>query len=435
MRGNHYSSHYGITTFGESHGSAIGVVIEDVKPGIQFPLEEIKTALAQRRSSGLATSTSRIEPDEIEIISGVLNGVTTGMPICILVRNKNADSSDYETIKDIFRPGHGDFSIFNKFKIYDWRGGGRISGRETICRVIAGETVNHLFKGVEFIVETFLIGSMTPKYRDTLFAKENPYYWTDPSTLSTLKDYLEQVKTEGNSVGGVIQITIRNLPAGWGDPVFEKLDANIAKAVLSVGAVKGIEFGEGFSLSAMKGIDSNDEMNSEGFVTNKAGGILAGVSTGEDIVMRIAVKPVPSVSIPQKTVDINGNEKIISIKGRHDVCLIPRIVPVLLSMLKLSLADAGAYQKLITESERSLADFREYLDKVDEDLLISLRNRFNIVKDIIRFKENNAIPLTDKVREVELINNLKAKAELLGISTELVQSLWQSIIAEGKMQK
>jgi chorismate synthase len=435
MRGNHYSSLYGITAFGESHGSAVGVVIEDIKPGILFPLEEIKDALAKRRPSTLASSTSRKETDEVEIISGVLNGLTTGMPICLLIPNRDADSSAYEALKDIFRPGHGDFSLFSKFKIYDWRGGGRISGRETIARVIAGESLNHLFQGVDFITETLLIGEMTPRYRDTYFASENPYYWTDPSSLTSLKEYLEKVRADGSSVGGVIQITVRNLPAGWGDPVFEKLDANIAKALLSVGGIKGIEFGEGFSLSAMKGIDSNDEMDASGFITNKAGGILAGISTGEDIVLRIAVKPVPSVGIPQKTIDINGIEKTIEIQGRHDVCLIPRIVPVLLAMLKLALADAGAYQKLVEGRERNLTDFREVLDKLDEDILILLCKRFNVVKDVIRYKKTNNIPLTDSGREIELIDSLKVKAELLGFPEELVQSIWQKIITEGKMQK
>lgn len=435
MRGNTYSSLYGFTAFGESHGSAMGVVIEDIKPGVAFPIDAINEALLKRRPSSLPGSTTRKEDDNVQIISGVLDGITTGMPICLFVWNKDANSNTYKSLKDIFRPGHGDFSIFSKFKIYDWRGGGRVSGRETIARVIAGETLNHLFEGVEFITETLLIGTMTPKYRDSLFAKENPYFWPDPSTLKKIPEYLESVKTEGDSVGGVIQLTVRNLPAGWGDPVFEKLDANIAKAMLSVGGVKGIEIGDGFTLSAMKGSDSNDSMDSNGFETNHSGGIQAGISNGEDIIVRVAIKPVPSIAKPQNTIDIHNNEQTIEVNGRHDVCLIPRVIPVLISMLKLALADAGAYQQLIRNEKRDIESLRESLDKIDEDLLLLIIRRFNLVKEVIEYKNDSKIPITDKAREDSLIDSLREKATLLGLHPEIIEPIWQLIIAEGKKQK
>ncbi len=434
MRGNHLSALYGFTCFGESHGKAVGVVIEDVKPGVEFPIKEIEDALAKRKASRLASSTSRMEEDKVEILSGVLDGTTTGMPICLVVWNKDADSKAYEDIKEIFRPGHGDFAVYSKFKIFDWRGGGRISGRETISRVIAGETLNSLLGDIEFDVQTLVIGQKVPKYQDIFFAKENPYYWPDPSTLKELESYLESVKSEGDSVGGVVQITIKNAKKGWGDPVFEKLDANIAKAVMSIGAVKGIEFGGGFSLSALKGIDANDGMSSDGFNSNNAGGIQAGISNGEDIIFRVAVKPVPSISKQQITIDIAGEEKMISINGRHDICLVPRIIPVILSMAKLAIADAAAYQKLVDNEEQSLSDYRESLDKIDEDLLILIKKRLNIVKNVIDFKKKNSIDITIPEREQELLTNLKEKAKLLGVSGDVINQLWNLIIEEGKKQ-
>ncbi len=434
MRGNHISALYGFTCFGESHGKAMGVVIEDVKAGIEFPLKDIEIALEKRRPSTLSSSTSRREPDKVEVISGVLDGITTGMPICLLVHNRDADSSAYEHLKEIFRPGHGDFAIFSKFKIFDWRGGGRVSGRETIARVIAGETLNSVLGDIHFDVQTLVIGQKVPKYQDIFFAKDNPYFWPDPSSLKELESYLDSVKSEGDSVGGVVQITIKDVPSGWGDPVFEKLDANISKAVMSIGGVKGIEFGGGFSLSALKGIDANDGMDADGFTSNNAGGIQAGISNGENIVFRVAIKPVPSIAKTQKTIDLEAEERMINVKGRHDVCLVPRIVPVIIAMTKLALADSASYQTLLSDTDLNLNSFRESLDKIDEDLLILIKKRLNIVKDVISFKNKNGIDISIPEREQELIDNLKVKAELLGIPKDIITPVWDLIITKGKTQ-
>lgn len=430
MRSNSYDKYYGVTTFGESHGKAIGVVIEDVKPGIEFPLEKIQSALDKRRPGKGTFSSSRNEKDELQVLSGVFEGKTTGMPICLLVYNKDAQKQDYEHLKNLFRPGHADFSYFKKFKIYDHRGGGRASGRETISRVAASGLVESFLTDISINVYPIKIGKFETTEIDSSF--QNELSWHDKTNYKDLIEYLNYIKKEGNSIGGIVEVKILGLTAGLGDPVFEKLDANLAKAILSIGAVKGIEFGDGFELASMKGNEANDQMNKDGFITNHNGGILGGISTGDELVFYFVVKPTPSINITQKTVTKNNEKVEFESQGRHDICIIPRIIPVAESMIKLVLADALSHQKLISNDKLELSDYREAIDKIDEDILIALGRRQKISELIGKFKKENKLQIKNKEREEELLIELKQKAKLLNLDKELVNKIWKLLIIESK---
>ena len=430
MKSNSFGNYFGFTAFGESHGKAIGVVIEDVKSGIEFPLQAIQRELNNRKPGVGNFSTSRQEEDKIEILSGVLNGITTGMPICLVVYNRDAKTEDYENLKDIFRPGHADFSYFQKFKIYDYRGGGRASGRETISRIAAAGVVNDLLQNIDIKLYPVQIGKFKLGQPD--FSFRNELKWYDRNSYPDLQDYLKKIKKEGNSVGGVVEARISNLSAGLGDPVFEKLDANLAKAIISIGAVKGIEFGDGFKLASETGLTANDQMDEHGFLSNHAGGILGGISSGQELVFRFVVKPTSSIAISQKTVDIHNRETVIQIKGRHDICIIPRLLPVAEAMMKLVLADAIAYRKLIVGERQNLADYREALDKIDEDILIALYRRKQIAKKIGEFKRKNNLKIEDENREKELLKNLLQKAKLWKMDKGFVKNIWELIVAKSK---
>ncbi len=433
MRSNSYDKYYGITTFGESHGKAVGVVIEDVKPGLEFPFEKIQNALNKRKPGTGKFSSSRKEKDELQILSGVFEGKTTGMPICLLVYNKDAREQDYEHLKNLFRPGHADFSYFKKFKIYDHRGGGRASGRETISRVAASGLVENILKDINISIYPTKIGKFETTEIDSTF--QNELSWYDKTNYENLIEYLNKIKNEGNSIGGIVEVKILGMPAGLGDPVFEKLDANLAKAILSIGAAKGIEFGDGFELATLKGDEANDQMNKDGFITNHNGGILGGISTGNDLIFRFVVKPTPSINIVQKTVTKNNEEVEFKSHGRHDICIIPRIIPVAEAMIKLVLADAINHQKLITNDKLELADFRETIDKIDEDILIALGRRQNISELIGKFKQENNLQIENKEREEELLTKLKQKAKLWNIDESLVTNVWNIIISESKKKQ
>lgn len=437
MRGNSWARYLGFTTFGESHGKAIGIVIEDVRPNIEFPFDEIRQELARRRPGKGKFSSSRDEKDELVVISGVFEGKTTGMPICLLVYNNDATPKDYEAIKDVFRPGHADNAWFKKFKIYDYRGGGRASGRETISRVIASGLVNHLIEPIQIICYPVRIGVIEAVEIDESFVKENELSWPCRSTYQQLDEYLERVKKEGDSVGGIVQVYIRNVRAGLGDPVFEKLDGNIAKALISIGGVKGIEFGDGFKLGGMLGSQANDEVlaNGEKDRITKAGGIFGGVTSGDAISLRFVVKPTPSISIPQNTINKDNQPVKLELKGRFDTCLVQRIIPVVEAMIKLVLSDAVAYQKLIEGEEVGLDDLREAIDKIDEEILICIARRKRIVSKIGKIKKDLQLPIRQADRERELLDRLKKIGDELSLSEELIRSIWSSILEDSrKMQ-
>ena len=430
MKSNSFGRYFGITTFGESHGPAIGVVIEDVKSGIEFPLNEIQKALDSRKPGKRQFTSSRKEEDKIVILSGVFEGKTTGMPICLVVYNKDMRSEDYEHLKNLFRPGHADYTYFKKFKIYDYRGGGRASGRETISRVAASGLVEDLLKNIHINCYPIQIGKYILKNYDLNF--QNNLYWHDKSNIEELQNYLDSIQKKGDSAGGIVEVKIENLPAGLGDPVFEKLDANLSKAILSIGSVKGIEFGDGFIMANLKGSEANDQININGFLSNHTGGILGGISTGQNLIFRFVVKPTSSINIPQKTITKNGKEVSFISKGRHDTCIIPRIIPVAKAMVKLVLADAISYQKLVENQHLDLKDYREEIDKIDEDILIALFRRKEISELIGKFKAEKNIEIQDSEREKELLKNLRKKAKTWNLNEEYVEKIWKTIIAESK---
>ena len=318
---NTFGNNFRITTFGESHGPALGVVIDGCPAGMALSEIDIQPLLDRRRPGTSPVNSPRKESDKVEILSGIFEGKTTGMPIALIVRNENPQSKDYEELKEKFRPGHADFTYQVKYGIRDHRGGGRSSGRETLSRVAAGAVA------MKFLAERGI--TLTGTIREV-------HGKTVPAEME--KEILA-AKAAGDSVGGIVQVTATGCPIGLGDPVFGKLDALIASAMMGIGAVKGVEIGDGFSAARKFGSENNDQMTADGFSSNHAGGILGGISSGQDIIVRIAVKPTPSIAKIQQTRDIHGNVVDISVKGRHDPCIVPRIVPVAEAMLALVLMD------------------------------------------------------------------------------------------------
>lgn len=347
--GNTIGELFKVTTFGESHGKAVGVVIDGVVPGIEITQKEIQQELDRRRPGQSKASTPRQEKDKAEILSGVFEGRTTGTSICMIIKNHDAHSKSYEDIKDIFRPGHADYTYFNKYGIRDYRGGGRSSGRETIGRVAAGALAKKILSqyGIQVIAYTIEIAGVRAKKIDLLEIENNSVRCPDKSAAQKMEKKIISARKEGDSVGGIIEVVAKNVPVGLGDPVFDKLDADIAKAIMSIGAVKGVEIGAGFEVAKMKGSTNNDQMKAGAFISNNSGGILGGISNGNDIVVRAAIKPTPSILKPQKTIDIHGNEVVISVKGRHDPCICPRAVPVVEAMMAITLLDHLQRQKAI----------------------------------------------------------------------------------------
>jgi len=347
MSGNTFGKLFKVTTFGESHGEAMGCVIDGCPAGLELSADDIEKELIRRRPG--AVYGSRDEKDSPEILSGVFEGKTLGSPIAIIVRNTNQNSKDYDEIKDIYRPGHADYTWETKYGIRDHRGGGRSSGRETLCRVAAGAIAKKFLalQGIKIQAWTSSIAGINqPSPNEDGFDFEeierNPLRVPGKSGAEKAAAKIEELRAEGESAGGVITCLVTGVPIGLGEPVFEKLDAGLAAAVISIGACKGVEFGAGFATANMKGSENNDKPCEGGkskFATNNCGGILGGISSGQDIVLRAAFKPTPSISKPQKVLERNGGVKETAIKGRHDVCIVPRAVPVVEAMTALVLAD------------------------------------------------------------------------------------------------
>ncbi len=349
MAGSIFGKVFQITTWGESHGHAIGVTVDGCPPGIEINETIIQKALDKRKPGQSAASTGRKEPDIPQIFSGVFNGVTTGTPITIIIMNKDARSRDYKQNAALFRPGHGDITYQAKYGIRDWRGGGRASARETAARVAAGAVAQALLDryAVEIEAYTLEIGGIKASCYDPGFVNTNRLICPDPDAYQAMEDRILKVKKEGDSIGGVVEIKAINVPPGLGEPVFDKLDADLAKALMSIGAVKAVEIGSGCLAAALKGSENNDPIVPEGFESNNSGGILAGISNGDDIIARVHVKPIPSILIDQKTVDETGTVHTISTKGRHDICAIPRINAVCTAMTALVIADHLLRQKSV----------------------------------------------------------------------------------------
>ncbi len=350
MPGNSFGKLFKITTWGESHGKGIGVIIDGCPPRIPMDEDIIQSMMDRRRPGKSMASTSRKEPDKAIIMSGVFEGMTTGTPIMIMVYNKDADPGAYEPYADLFRPGHGDITYMAKYGIRDWRGGGRASARETAARVAAGAVAKALLEKekIELFAYTPELGGIRAERRDISAINKNMFLCPDMDAAKKMEERVMSVRKKGDSIGGVVEILAKGVPRGLGDPVFDKLDADLAKALMSIGAVKGVEIGAGFEAAIKLGSENNDSITPQGFSTNNAGGILAGISSGDDIVIRLAVKPIPSIMIEQNTIDSSGKPRTISTKGRHDISAIPRINVVCEAMVSLVLADHLLRQRAIS---------------------------------------------------------------------------------------
>jgi chorismate synthase len=346
MAGNSFGELFRFTTWGESHGPAIGVVVDGVPSRMPLDAAEIQRWLDRRRPGQSKFTTQRQEPDRVEILSGVFEGVTTGTPVSLLIRNEDQRSKDYGEIKDVYRPGHADYTYDVKYGVRDYRGGGRSSARETACRVAAGAIARKVLgPGVRITGYLVQIGADTiDRARfDPAEIERNPFWCPDAAAAARWEAQLLEVRKAGSSVGAVIEVVASGVPAGLGEPVYDKLDADLAKAMMSINAVKGVEIGDGFASAALHGEENADEirMGNDGprFLSNHAGGILGGISSGQDVVVRFAVKPTSSILIPRRTIDRHGNETEILTKGRHDPCVGIRAVPVGEAMMACVLAD------------------------------------------------------------------------------------------------
>jgi chorismate synthase len=356
MSDNSFGKLFSVTTFGESHGPAIGCVVDGCPPGIELTEVEIQSDLDRRRPGQSKFVTQRKEPDRVRILSGVFQDermkrqVTTGTPIALLIENVDAKSKDYSEIRDKFRPGHADYTYWAKYGVRDYRGGGRQSARETASRVAAGaiarKVLNHLYKNVQVRGALVQMGTEMIERARWNWAEvaKNPFFCPDAKAVSLWTEYLESVRKQGSSCGAVVEVVAEGIPAGLGAPIYAKLDADIASAMMSINAVKGVEIGDGFATAMLSGEENADEMRKGAkgkpkFLSNHAGGILGGISTGQPIVARFAVKPTSSILSPRKTIDVAGNETEIVTKGRHDPCVGIRAVPVGEAMMAIVLAD------------------------------------------------------------------------------------------------
>ena len=346
MSGNTFGSLFRVTTFGESHGPAIGCVLDGVPPKIELAEEDIQVYLDRRRPGQTRHTSQRREPDRVRILSGVFEGRTTGAPVGLTIVNEDARSKDYGAIKDVFRPGHADYTYHVKYGVRDYRGGGRSSARETAMRVAAGSIARKIL-GPSVIVRGALVQmGPHPVDRDRWDWNEverNPFWCPDAVAAGMWEDFLDGVRKAGSSTGGVVEVVASGVPVGLGAPVFDRLDADIAKALISIPAAKGVEIGAGFDAVSMSGPEHNDEMRMQdgavAFLSNNAGGVLGGISSGQDIVARLAIKPTSSVSTPQRAVNIHGEDTQVVTTGRHDPCVAIRGVPVAEAMLACVLAD------------------------------------------------------------------------------------------------
>jgi chorismate synthase len=351
MSGNSFGTLFRVTTWGESHGEALGVVVDGCPSGLELSEADIQHELDRRRPGVSALTTERKEADVVKLLSGVFEGKTLGTPISMLVWNKDVDSSPYEPLKDSARPGQADFTYQQKYGIRDHRGGGRASGRETVARVAAGAIAKKLLRNHDILIVGHVVAIGGIRARTLSVddvkrnAESNAVRCADLEAAQSMEALIKEVKEEGNSVGGIVEVCALGVSAGLGEPVFDKLDAELAKALMSIGAVKGVEIGAGFDAAKLKGSEMNDEFYVEaGRIrtrTNHAGGILGGISTGEPVLCRIAVKPTSSIAKPQRSVDMKKMEEVeVRIKGRHDPCICPRMVPVAEAMVALVLVDS-----------------------------------------------------------------------------------------------
>jgi chorismate synthase len=342
MSGSTLGTLFRVASFGESHGPAIGCVVDGCPPGLALSAEDIQVELDRRKPGTSRHVTQRREDDVVEILSGVFEGRTTGTPIGLLIRNVDARSKDYGKIAELFRPGHADYTYWQKYGIRDYRGGGRQSARETAVRVAAGAIAKKwLNERFGIVVRGYLaeLGPNRIAFKSWDGVYSNPFFSADPDAVPALEAFMDRLRKSGDSCGARVNVVAENVPVGWGEPVYDKLDADIAYNMMSINAVKGVEIGAGFAAITQKGSEHSDEMAPEGFLTNHAGGILGGISTGQDVVVSIAIKPTSSIRLPRNTIDKSGAAAVIATHGRHDPCVGIRATPIAESMLALALID------------------------------------------------------------------------------------------------
>jgi chorismate synthase len=424
-------------TFGESHGPFIGVVIDGIQPGIPIDISEIQKDLDRRRPGQSSVVTPRKEKDRAEVVSGIFEGKTTGTPVCILIRNQDQRSKDYRQLEKILRPGHASYTFLKKYGIFDFRGGGRASGRETATRVAAGAVAKQLLKKreIEIIAYTRQIGNIEIETVDLSEIENNIVRAPDSVAAKKMTELIVKAQEEGDSLGGVIEVIVKNCPPGLGEPVFNKLEADLSQALMSIGAVKAFEMGEGFRTASMKGSTFNDAFYFDSKIskfrtrTNHAGGVLGGISNGEDLIMRIAVKPPSSISKEQDTVDLEGKPTKVSIGGRHDPCICPRIVPVAEAMVALVLIDQMIMQERLS-SKDDLQKMREKVDLIDTQLLMVLVQRRRLIEKIAQVKKAASNNVLDEEREAHIINKWKRISKTLDIPEELAQILIKAILKD-----
>jgi len=379
MSGNLFGQAFRVMTFGESHGPYIGLVIDGIKPNLPIDISMIQDELNRRRPGQSRITTARKETDHVEIVSGIFEGKTTGTPICMLIKNEDQKPSDYERLKQILRPGHAGYSFLKKYGIFDYRGGGRASGRETATRVAAGAVAKQFLsqEGISIIGYSSQVGIVRINAVDFSMINQNNVKAPDLTAAKKMEEEIERVRQEGDSIGGIVEVVVQNCPAGIGEPVFDKLEADLAKALMSIGAVKGFEIGAGFKSATQKGSEHNDVFYFDKAIekartkTNNSGGVLGGISNGEDLIIRIAVKPPSSIRKKQKTVNLEGEEVEFQIDGRHDPCICPRIVPVAEAMVALVLFDHLLMQQQISDED----EMRSKIKMIDMQLLLLLASR------------------------------------------------------------
>lgn len=348
MSGNTYGKLFTVTTFGESHGPALGAIVDGCPPGLELSEADLQHDLERRRPGKSRHTTQRREADEVKILSGVFEGRTTGTAIGLLIENTDQRSKDYSEIMDRFRPGHADYSYQHKYGLRDYRGGGRSSARETAMRVAAGGIARKYLRiryGIEIQGYLSQLGPIVPQQILWDQIEDNPFFCPDPDKVPELEAYMDELRKSGDSIGAKVTVVARHVPVGWGEPIFDRLDAEIAHAMMSINAVKGVEIGDGFACVTAKGTEFRDELTPAGFLSNHAGGILGGISTGQDLVVHIALKPTSSIRLPGRSINLAGEPVEVVTKGRHDPCVGIRATPIAEAMLAMVLMDHALRQR------------------------------------------------------------------------------------------
>lgn len=348
MSGNTIGKLFTVTSFGESHGLAIGCIVDGCPPGMALSEADIQPDLERRRPGKTRHTTQRREMDQVQILSGVFEGRTTGTPIGLIIHNTDQRSKDYGDIAQKFRPGHADYTYLQKYGIRDYRGGGRSSARETAMRVAAGAIAKKYLKqrfGVQVHGYLSALGPVRPHSFSWSPVEDNPFFWPDAGQVPELEAYMDALRKAGDSIGAEVTVVANGVPPGWGEPIFDRLDADIAHALMSINAAKGVEIGAGFGCVAQKGTEHRDQMSPEGFLSNNAGGVLGGISSGQDLVARVAFKPTSSIRLGGQSVDITGASTDVITKGRHDPCVGIRAVPIVEAMLAIVLLDHALRQR------------------------------------------------------------------------------------------